>query len=155
MRSFCFLFLASALSVSSSGKLVAPKPELQYSSHVNTQRAVIGSVADITSKYENGTLVTVVHILESRTDLFPREPALLQVLLCGNQASSLSLVVHTNITLVYNRASQSRLSGCLNLISIDPWQNHSNWQAVTFTSGKAKRLSHIGQPTGSVESDYH
>ena len=74
MRSFCFLFLASALSVSSSGKLVAPKPELQYSSHVNTQRAVIGSVADITSKYENGTLVTVVHILESRTDLFPREP---------------------------------------------------------------------------------
>jgi hypothetical protein len=57
----------------------------------------------------------------------PREPALLQVRLCGDQIGKLEHAVHTNITVIYELASQSRLTGCLNLISSEPWQDSSTW----------------------------
>ena len=101
------------------------------------KRAVVGSVADISTRYENGKPITLIRILEFSTDLFPLEPNLVQVRLCGDQGA-LNAAVHTNITLVYNPASHSRLTGCLSLISSDPFADGSQWQTVTSTSHTVK-----------------
>ena len=139
MRSIWFLILALALSLSSLAELAPTKPELLNFTQVKTERVVIGSVADISVRYENDETITVIHILEFRTDLFTKEPALLQVRLCGDQSGKLEPAVHTNIALAYNLASQSRLTGCLSLISSESWADSSKWQTVTFNSNKAKR----------------
>jgi hypothetical protein len=99
----------------------ANSPELHNYIQVKTKRVVVGSVADISARYENGKPITLIHILEFSTGLFPLEPALLQLRFCGEQRA-LNAAVHTNITLVYNPASQSRLTGCLSLLSSDPSQ---------------------------------
>jgi hypothetical protein len=62
----------------------------------------------------------------------------LQVRLCGAH-SALEAAVHTDIALVYNPVSHSRLTGCLSLISNEPWRDSSRWQTVTFNSHKVKR----------------
>ena len=139
MRSFWHLILTSALSVSCSAELATFKSELHTLTQVNTKRVVIGSVADISARYENGRPITVIHILEFSTDVFPKEPNLSQVRLCGDQNGRLQPTVHTNITLVYNSESQSRLTGCLSLISCEPWQDSSKWQTVTFNSNNVER----------------
>ena len=105
--------------------------------HVKTKRVVVGSVADISTRYENGKPITLIRILEFSTDLFPLEPNLVQVRLCGDQGA-LEAAVHTNITLVYNAASHSRLTGCLSLISSDPFADGSQSQTVTSTSHTVK-----------------
>ena len=139
MRALLFPILTLALSLSSSAKLAANKPELHIFTQVKTERVVIGSVADISVRYEDRKPITVIHVLEFSTDLFPREPELLQVRLYGDQGGRLEPALHTNITLVYNLASHTRLTGCLNLISSEPWQDSSKWQTVNFTSNKVKR----------------
>ncbi len=136
---FCFPIFALALSASSSAELTAPKLDLHNHTQVKTERVTIGSVADISSNYENGKPITVVRILEFRTDVFPREPMLLQVPLCGYLSERLAPAVHTNITLIYDLASQSRLTGCLRLLSAEPWQEPSRWQTVTFAPSTIKR----------------
>ncbi len=139
MRCLWFPIFALALSASSAADLTAPKPEPHNLTQVKTERVAIGSVADISSKYENGKPITVVHILEFRTDVFAKEPTLLQVRLCGDQSERLEPAVHTNITLIYDLASQSRPTGCLRLLSAEPWQDSSKWQTVTFTPNTIKR----------------
>ena len=106
-------------------------------------RIVIGSLADVSVRYENGKPLTVIHMLEFRTDVFPKEPELLQVRLCEDQGGRIRPAVHTNITLTYNPASQSRLTGCLSLISVEPWQDTSEWQTVTFNPNPVKRSVHL------------
>jgi hypothetical protein len=132
MRSLWFPILALALPVTSSAELSASKPELQHFTQIKTERIVIGSVADVTARYEHNEPITIIHILEFSTDAPPKEPTLLRVLLCGDQSSRLGPVVHTNITLVYNLASHKRLTDCLSLISSEPWQDSINSQVLTF-----------------------
>jgi hypothetical protein len=43
---------------------------------LKTERVVIGSVADISARYENGKPITVILILEFSTDLFTKDPEL-------------------------------------------------------------------------------
>ena len=139
MRSLWFPILVLALGPNSNAGLTAPKPELRTFSHLETNRAVIGSVADASIEYDNGRPITVIHILQFSTDVFPQEPILLQVRLCGNHGHRLEPAVHTNITLVYNSVSHSRLTGCLRLISSKPWEDGSKWHTVTFTPRQMKR----------------
>jgi len=139
MRSLWLPILTVALSVSSPGEVPSPKPDLLTIKHVMTERAVIGSVAGISARYENGQPITVVDILEFKTDVFPKEPSLLEVRLCGDQSGGLEPAVHTNILLVYDLASHTRLTGCLPLITTEPWQDSSKWQTVTFNPSKVKR----------------
>src|ERR1035441_7691081 len=95
--------------------------KLHAFTQVRTERAVVGGVADLSIRDDNGSLVTVVHVLELNTGLFPLEPNLLQVRLCGDLSGIFGPAVHTNITLVYELQSQSRLTGCLRLIRTEPW----------------------------------
>jgi len=143
MRSLWLPILTLAFSVSSTGELSSSKPELVTLKHITTERAVIGSVADISSRYENGQPITVVHILEFKTDVFPKDPSLLEVRLCGDQSGGIEPAVHSNILLVYDLASHTRLTGCLSLITTEPWQDSSKWQTVTFSPSKVKRSIHL------------
>jgi hypothetical protein len=136
MGSILLLLAASFVCAGNSSNPNATSPELRNYTRVETKRVVIGSVADISVRYENGKPITLIHILEFSTDLFPLlEPNLLQVRLCGVH-STLEAAVHTNIALVYDPASHSRLTGCLSLISNQPWQDGSRWQTVTLTPRK-------------------
>jgi hypothetical protein len=139
MRLLWFPILALALSSGAFAELTASKVPLRNLTQINTERVAIGSVADISSKYENGKAITVVRLLEFKTDVFVKEPNLLQVRLCGDQSKRLESVVHTNITLIYDLASQSKLTGCLRLLSAEPWQDSSKWQTVTFNTNTVKR----------------
>jgi hypothetical protein len=85
------------------------------------KRTVIGSLADGSVRYENGRPVTLIHILEFRTDVFPGEPKLSELRLCGDNSSILDSAVHTNVVVVYGLASASKLTGCLGLIRVDRW----------------------------------
>jgi hypothetical protein len=150
MRSLWCPILALALSVSSSAELDAAKLQLHNFTEVKTERVVIGSVADISARYENGTPITVIHILEFSTDVFLKEPTLLQLRLCGDQSGRLEPAVHTNITLVYNLASHNRLTGCLGLISSEPWQHSSIGQTLTFNPNKVKRSRQLDKSIQSI-----
>jgi hypothetical protein len=150
MRSLRFPILALALSLSSSAELAASKPELHNFTQVKTERVVIGSVADISARYENGTPITVIHILEFSTDVFLKEPNLSQVRLCGDQSGRLGPAVHTNITLVYNLASHKRLTGCLSLISSEPWQHSITPQTLTFNPNKMKRSRQLDKSIQNI-----
>ncbi len=147
MRFPSYAILALTLSLCSFADLTLSKPDSTSLPHRTTQRVVIGSVADVTAKYENGQPITVIHILEFKTDPFPQEPEYLQVRLCGNQYEKLKPLVHTNISLVYNPISQTRMTGCLPLISTGSWHDDSRWQPVTFTLGltmtHSKRSVHL------------
>jgi hypothetical protein len=144
MRSLSLPIVALALSVSCFADLAASMPEplnftqIQFT-QIQTKRVVIGSLADISSGYDHGKSITVIHILELSTDVFPLDPPLLQVCLCGDQGRRLKAAVHTNITLIFELASHSRLTGCLSLISSDPWYDLSKWQTVVFPSTQLKR----------------
>ena len=136
-------FLLLTASFVCAGSYSSPNvgaPELRNRMRAKA-KAVVGSVADISTRYENGKPITIIHILEFSTDLFPLEPTLVQVRLCGDQGA-LDAAVHTNITLVYNPASHSRLTGCLSLISSDPFADGSQWQTVTSTSHTVKPSMH-------------
>ena len=136
-------FLLLTASFVCAGSYSSPNvgaPELRNRMRAKA-KAVVGSVADISTRYENGKPITIIHILEFSTDLFPLEPTLVQVRLCGDQGA-LDAAVHTNITLVYNAASHSRLTGCLSLISSDPFADGSQWQTVTSTSHTVKPSMH-------------
>jgi hypothetical protein len=139
MRSLWFPIFALALSVSSPAERAVPKPELQSFAPVKTERVVIGSLADVSVGFQHGKPITIIHILEFSTDVFLKEPDLLEVRLCGDQGGSLESAVHTNIRVIYNLASRSRLTGCLNLISSEPWQDASHAQTVSFNPNTVKR----------------
>lgn len=139
MRSLLIPIIALALSVNSSADLTVSTREMPDVQQIKRERVVIGSLADFSAGYDNGTTITVIHILEFRTDVFPGEPTLLPVRLCGDQHRSLGAAVHTNITVIYELASHSRLTGCHNLISSGPWQDGSKWQTVTFNSTNVRR----------------
>jgi hypothetical protein len=131
-RSVYLTLLAVALlSVAVSAEQTTSKPGIHDFTHVMMNRVVIGSVADVFSNYRHGQPITVVLILEFATDDPLNEPDLLQVRLCGDHGE-LEAVVHTNITLIYTLASQSRLTGCLRLISSEPWQDGSKWHIHDF-----------------------
>jgi len=128
MQIFWSLVLTLALSAISTADPLTSTPELKAFTQIQTERVVIGSVADVFTRYDHGEPTTVIHILEFSTDLPLQKPRLLEVRLCGDQSGKLQSAVHTNITLVYNRASQTRLTGCLRLISSNPWRDSSNWE---------------------------
>jgi hypothetical protein len=148
---FGFLIFALAFPVNSNAAAAtAPWPESNDLTQVNTQRVAVGSVADILSRSENNRPITIVHILEFKTDDFWRKPPLLTVRLCGDHSGTLEPAVHTNIILIYDIASPSRLTGCVRLISSEPWQDNSKWQTVTFTSSTRKRSVRLAQPIKSI-----
>jgi len=150
MRSPRFLILALAMSLSSSAETAASKPELHNFTQVKTERVLIGSVADISARYENGMPLTVIHILEFSTDALLKEPALLQVRLCGDQSGRLGPAVHTNITLVYGLASKNRLTGCLSLITSEPWQHSITRKTVTFNRHKVNRSRQLDKSIQNI-----
>ena len=123
---FGLLIFTLAFPVSSCpGESAAPRRTSLNLKQIRTERVVIGSVADVSPRSENNRLITVVHMLEFRTDVPLKEPTLLQVRLCGDQSTRLEPAVHTDIMLVYELASPSKLTGCLRLISSEPWQDKS------------------------------
>ena len=71
MRSLSCPIFALALSVSCFADLAASKPAVPTFTQLKTERVVIGSLADVSARYESGKPITVIHILEFRTDLFP------------------------------------------------------------------------------------
>lgn len=133
MRSLLVSIVALALSVNSSADLAVSTRGMPDVTQMKRERVVIGSLADVSTRYDNAMTITVIHILEFSTDVFPGEPTLLQVRLCGDQHRSLELAVHTNITLIYELPSHSRLTACHNLTDSGPWHDGSKWQTVTFT----------------------
>lgn len=147
LRPLWYAILALTLSVSSSAEPTHSQRDLTSTAHRTSQRLVIGSVADVAFRYENGQPITVIHILEFKSDPFPQEPKYLQVRLCGNQYDRFKPVVHTDISLVYNPISQTKMTGCLPFISSESWHDNSKWQTITFTLGLTikhpKRSAHL------------
>jgi hypothetical protein len=94
--------------------------------------------------------LTVIHILEFSTDALLKEPALLQVRLCGDQSGRLGPAVHTNITLVYDLASKNRLTGCLSLITSEPWQHSITRKTVTFNRHKVNRSRQLDKSIQNI-----
>jgi hypothetical protein len=94
-------------------------------------RLVMGHVDDLSATYENCAPITVIHILELCTDLLLKELTLLQVRLCGSHNERLRPTVLTNITLIYDLASNSKRTNCLRLIGSDPREGRNKWQAAT------------------------
>jgi hypothetical protein len=142
------------LSIGCLAESAMPKPGLREPRFAKTEsKTIIGSIADVSAVYENEKPVTIIHILDFSTDQGFGEPKLSQVLLCGNQSEKIE--PHTDISLTYNPASPSALTGCLSLLSAEPWQDNSRWQTVTWDKTKVKRSSDlekfiqrtIGNPT--------
>ena len=139
MRARWLPIIVLALSVSCVAEQAPATIDLHNFTRIQTERAVVGSVADISARYELGTPITVIHILEFSTDIPLREPNLLQVRLCGDQSRRLGPSIHTNITLIYNLASPTRLPGCLPLISSDSWQDDNKPHTATINPTPVKR----------------
>lgn len=155
MRSVWVLILAIALSIASVAEFAPYKRAFHDHKPVKTERVVVGSLADISARYENGKPVTVIHILDFSKDVYPNEPTLLQIRLCGDQADTLGQVVHTNISLVYDLASHSALTGCLTLLGAEPWQDGSRWQTVTFNPPTNVRWSRRAKSSlGIIDDSY-
>jgi hypothetical protein len=133
MRAIWFPILALTSSIISYAGTDISTQVLLKPLQTKAERIVIGSLADISVRYESNKLITVVYVLDFSKDVFVQEPILLQVRLCGDQLAGLGPAVHTNITLIYDTASQSRLTGCLKLISSESWHDNSEWQTITFT----------------------
>jgi len=151
---FGFLVLTLAFPVTSCpAEPAAPRRESHSFTQVKTERVVIGSVADISSRSENNRRITIVHMLEFRTDVFLKEPTLLQVRLCGDQISRLELAVHTDVMLVYDLASHSKLTGCLRLISSEPWQDDSTQRPVTLNPSTVKWSIRLEKSIQSIVND--
>ena len=111
----------------------------QTLARVASAQHIIGSLADVKAARDHGQPITVIHILNFRTDAFPGEPDLLQVRLCGDWSNAFSGVVHTDISLVFDPASPSKSTSCQPFISLDPWQDDSRWQTITPNFMGAKR----------------
>src|SRR5438046_9883890 len=80
---------------------------------ISTNRTVVGSLGDVSIRYDNDRQITIIHMLDFGSDMFPGGSDLLQVRLCGNQQAALEPFIHTNLLLTFNLASPSRLTGCL------------------------------------------
>jgi hypothetical protein len=119
----------------------------QALARVASAQHIIGSLADVKATRDHGQLLTVIHILDFRTDTFPGEPDLLQVRLCGDWSNAFSGVVHTDISLVFDPASPSKSTDCQPFISLDPWQDDSYWQTITPNFMGAKRSIRRANPT--------
>jgi len=146
--------VTAAQSASSIGDVAASsKVEVRRVTPVKRKRIIIGSVADVSVSQIHGSLITVIHILDFSTDVLPKEPNLLEVRLCGDQSGGIGPMVHTDVTLVYDPSSQSRLTGCSGLISSEPWQDNSKWQTITVhfypVNGRIKGKATSHQPHAS------
>jgi hypothetical protein len=121
---------------------ITPNPqraELPTFSRLTTRRTVIGSMADMATHYAHGRPITIIDILEFKTDSPLQQPHFVDVRFCGDGHAVFEPFVHTDVTLVYDLASRTRLTGCLQLISIDPWQDGTTRQAVILNPRKLKR----------------
>ena len=110
-----------------------------FLTQLKTTHVVIGSVADILVDYQHAGVTTVMHVIEFSTDPFPNEPMLLEMRFCGGYSKQLEAAVHTNVTVIYDLRSPNRRSGCLRLISVEPWRDDSPWQTITLQGGAQKR----------------
>jgi len=121
---------------------------------VASAQHIIGSLADVKATSDRGQSLTVVHILDFRTDAFPGEPDLLQVRLCGDWSNAFSGVVHTDISLIFDPASPSKSTDCQPFISLDPWQDDSHWQTITPNFMGAKRSIRRANPTLDIRRNF-
>jgi hypothetical protein len=142
MRFLWIPILVVSLSPDSFAKLAGHNPPLRYLPRQKFARTVVGSLAAVSRTYGHGQAITLVHILDFRTDAFPNEPVLLEVRLCGDQTRALEQATHTNLAITYNTASKHRLTGCLELLRSDPWHDDSPWQTITFQPGLVERSTH-------------
>lgn len=143
MRNLWLHIFWIAVALDSFAKPISPQHDICHFTQLKAERTVIGALSDVSAKYDHGRSITVIHILEFETDVFPQEPVLWEVRLCGDQSNILEPSVHTNIAIVYALASTSRLTGCLGLISVDPWQDSSKWQAIHWNPNNVKRSIHL------------
>ena len=121
---------------------------------VASAQHIIGSLADVKATSDRGQSLTVVHILDLRTDAFPGEPDLLQVRLCGDWSNAFSGIVHTDISLIFDPASPSKSTDCQPFISLDPWQDDSHWQTITPNFMGAKRSIRRANPTLDIRRNF-
>ncbi len=121
---------------------------------VASAQHIIGSLADVKTTSDRGQSLTVVHILDFRTDAFPGEPDLLQVRLCGDWSNAFSGIVHTDISLIFDPASPSKSTDCQPFISLDPWQDDSHWQTITPNFMGAKRSIRRANPTLDIRRNF-
>ncbi|MGA9507728.1 MAG: hypothetical protein WBV55_03680 [Candidatus Sulfotelmatobacter sp.] len=121
---------------------------------VASAQHIIGSLADVKATSDRGQSLTVVHILDFRTDAFPGEPDLLQVRLCGDWSNAFSGIVHTDISLIFDPASPSKSTDCQPFISLDPWQDDSHWQTITPNFMGAKRSIRRANPTLDIRRNF-
>lgn len=137
MRPLWLGILVFALSANSFSKPTAPT-HVDRVIPVPTFRLVVGALADISANHARGTPVTFLHILEFTSNWTPQEPSLLEVRLCGDYSRDLAGSVHTNISVVYRLASASRSTGCLSLVSVQPWRDYSPWQTIVMDTPRMK-----------------
>jgi hypothetical protein len=141
MRFLRIPIIVLSLLIRSSADLAVSKSEVRNVAQMTPERIVIGSLADVSARYDNGTTITVIDVLEFSTDTPLKEPNLLEVRLCGDQRNRLEPAVHTNVALTYLVASHSRVTVCHTLVSNVSWQDGSKWRTVTvtFTNTRRKR----------------
>jgi hypothetical protein len=130
MKSSRSLFASLLFSVALHATNSSSKAASLGLTKLDTTRTVVGSLADVFIEYRHAQLISVAHILDFRTDDALKEPALLQIRLCGDQTSTLYPLVHTNLTLVYDASSPSRSTGCLRLLRAAPWQDGGPWPTI-------------------------
>jgi len=133
MRPLWLAILVFASSAGSFSKPTAPM-HVDRSIHVRTSRRVVGALADVSVDQAHGRPVTSLHILEFTSKWTAQEPALLEVRLCGDYSHDLAASVHTDISIVYRLTSPSRSTGCLSLVSVQPWRDDSPWQTIVTDS---------------------
>jgi hypothetical protein len=109
-----------------NGRTSAPK--------IGSNRTVIGSIASVDAHFESGRPVTTIRVLEFSKDYGLGEPTLTDVRLCGDQSGSLYGI--SNVSFVYSLISPSALTGCLPLVSAEPWQDSSRWNSITWDKSK-------------------
>jgi len=103
---------------------------LDIGTHRSTNRLLVGAVADISVSYVRGIPVTSMNVLEFTPIWTSEETPTPQVRLCGALHRSLAPFLHKNVRLTYASESPSRSTGCLRLISIEPWHDNSKWQTI-------------------------
>jgi hypothetical protein len=139
--------LTIAISTLLHSTAIPPRSNPQALARAGSAQHIIGSLADVKTTRDHGQPLTVLHILDFRTDAFPGEPDLLQVRLCGDWSNAFSGVIHTDISLVFDPASPSKSTDCQPFISLDPWQDDSHWQTITPNFMGAKRSIRRANPT--------
>jgi hypothetical protein len=129
MSSVLIMAVAVSLSATWSSRQVRSGP-VEFSSKMGTTRLVVGALAGLSTGSSPRTPVTFLSILEFSPAWSPQEPEPTEVRLCGDFGRELAILVHANVSVVYEAATNSKSIGCHSLVSIKVWQDDSRWQTI-------------------------